>query len=84
MGTRGDLRCATCSSSAQVALAFVMLVGAGLIARSLVALERVDAGVDVRNVLTAQLTLNFTKYKTGQAVSAFTEALLQRLGALPG
>src|SRR4029077_11078474 len=43
-----------------------------------------DAGVDVHSVLTARLTLNFTKYRTTQAVSAFAEALLQRLSGLPG
>jgi putative ABC transport system permease protein len=84
MGTRGDLRARSVLVVAQVAIAFVMLVGAGLITRSLVALERVDAGIDVRSVLTARLTLNFTKYRTRQAVSSFTEALLQRLNALPG
>ena len=84
MGTRGDLRARSVLVVAQVAIAFVMLVGAGLITRSLVALERVDAGIDVHSVLTARLTLNFTKYRTRQAVSAFTEALRQRLTALPG
>src|SRR5205823_5170729 len=64
MGTRGDLRMRGALVVAQVAIAFVMLVGAGLIGRSLLALERVDAGIDVSNVLTARLTLNFTKYNT--------------------
>jgi predicted permease len=67
-----------------VALAFVMLVGAGLVARSHVELERVDAGVDVHNVLSAQLTLNFTKYNTGAKQAGVANALLQRLDGLPG
>jgi putative ABC transport system permease protein len=70
--------------AAQVALAFVMLVGGGLIGRSLIALERVDAGVDVRDVLTAQLELNFTKYDTPAKQEELARALLERLGALPG
>jgi predicted permease len=70
--------------AAQVALAFVMLVGGGLIGRSLISLERVDAGVDARNVLSAHLELNFTKYDTPAKQNAVARALIERLGALPG
>jgi predicted permease len=83
-GTRRDHRIRDVLVAVQVALAFVMLVGAGLIGRSLVALERVDAGVDVRDVLTAQLEPNFTKYDTPQKQVGFARALLDRLDALPG
>ena len=65
-GTRRDHRIRDALVAVQVALAFVMLVGAGLIGRSLVALERGDAGVDVRDVLDPQLEPNFTKYDTPQ------------------
>ena len=68
----------------QVALSFVMLVGAGLIGRSLLGLERADAGVDVHQVLSAQLEWNFTKYDTPQKQVGVARALLQRLDALPG
>jgi predicted permease len=84
MGTRGDLRTRSALVVAQVALAFVMLVGAGLIARSLIALERVDAGVDVHNVQTARLSLNFTKYNTGSSRRRFVNDLLDQLNTLPG
>jgi predicted permease len=70
--------------AAQVALAFVMLVGGGLIGRSLITLERVDAGMDVRNVLSAQLELNFTKYDTPAKQGALAGVLVERLGAQPG
>ena len=70
--------------AAQVALAFVMLVGGGLIGRSLITLERVDAGIELRDVLTAQLELNFTKYDTPAKQEALVRALVERLGALPG
>jgi putative ABC transport system permease protein len=83
MGTRGDLRMRSLLVVAQVAIAFVMVVGAGLIARSLVALERVDAGIDVSNVLTARLTLSFSKYNTTQLRRAFAAEVIQRLAALP-
>jgi putative ABC transport system permease protein len=83
-GSRRDYRMRDVLVAVQVALAFVMLVGAGLIGRSLVALERVDAGVDVRNVLTAQLEPNFTKYDTPQKQVALARAFLNRLDGLPG
>ena len=83
-GSRRDYRMRDVLVAVQVALAFVMLVGAGLIGRSLVALERVDAGVDVRNVLTAQLEPNFTKYDTPQKQVALARAFLERLDGLSG
>ncbi|HET7372813.1 MAG TPA: ADOP family duplicated permease, partial [Gemmatimonadaceae bacterium] len=84
MGTRGDIRLRGMLVVAQVAIACVMLVGAGLIGRSLLALERVDAGVDVSNVLTARLTLNFTKYNTPALRRNMVSALLERLNGMPG
>ncbi|HKW49291.1 MAG TPA: ABC transporter permease [Gemmatimonadaceae bacterium] len=84
MATRGDHRLRNTLVVAQVALAFVMLVGAGLISRSLVALTRVDAGIEVRNVLTARLTLNFTKYNANQLTRNFAGELLDRLNGMPG
>src|SRR5207244_452952 len=62
----------------------LMLVGAGLIGRSLWELERIDAGIDVSNVLTARLSLNFTKYNTGNARRLMANTLLARLNGLPG
>jgi predicted permease len=81
-GTRRDLRARGVLVVAQVTLACMMLVGAGLIGRSLIALERVDAGVDVRNVLTARLTRSFTK--TRDETKNMVNSLLPRLMALPG
>jgi predicted permease len=68
----------------QVATAFVTLVGATLIGRSLIALERVDAGLETNSVLTARLTLSFTKYNNNALRRNFATALLDRLQALPG
>jgi len=70
--------------SAQVSIAFMLLVGAGLMLRSFVNLERVDPGFDPSNVLTARLDLDWTKYKNGPLIRNFEEALLDRLGARPG
>ena len=81
-GTRMRLRGALIS--AQVSIAFMLLVGAGLMLRSFVNLERVDPGFDPSNVLTARLDLDWTKYKNGPLIRNFEEALLDRLGARPG
>lgn len=68
----------------QVATAVVMLIGAGLIGKSLVELGRVDAGIDVSHVVTARLSLNFTKYNTPQSTRNFAEAMLDKMNGMPG
>jgi predicted permease len=68
---------------AQVAISFVLLIGAGLMARSFLNLERVDPGFEPRNVLTARLDLNFTKYNTPALRAAFYRRLLLRLAEDP-
>lgn len=68
----------------QVAMAMVLLVGAGLLTETYVRLTRVDLGVNPERVLTFGLTLPPTRYKTPESVVALEEALLSRLGPLPG
>jgi predicted permease len=84
MGSRADVRTRSALVVAQVSIAFVMLAGAGLLGRSLIALERVDAGIDVSNVLTARLTLAFPKYNQTNLVRTMVSPLLERLNGLPG
>ncbi len=81
-GTRMRLRGTLIS--AQVSIAFMLLVGAGLMLRSFVNLERVDPGFDPANVLTARIDLDWAKYKTGPLVRNFEEAFIDRLSARPG
>jgi putative ABC transport system permease protein len=68
----------------EVALSVVLLMGAGVMIRSLLALRSVDAGFDPRNVLTMNVRLPQTRYTTPAQTSAFFETALQRLRALPG
>lgn len=68
----------------QVAMAFVLLVGAGLVGRSLWRLQHVDAGFDARNVMTARVILNFSKYTTTASARNFADELLQRMENTPG
>ena len=68
----------------EVALSLVLLMGAGVMLRSLVALRSVDAGFDPHDVLTLHITLPQTRYKTPAQISTFFATALQRIRALPG
>ncbi|MGH9447672.1 MAG: ABC transporter permease, partial [Terriglobia bacterium] len=69
---------------AEIALALLMLIGAGLTIKSLARLMGVDPGFDPHNVLKANLALPEARYKNDQEVTTFYERLLDRLRALPG
>jgi len=68
---------------AQVALAVVVLVGAGLLVRTLQNLKNVDPGFDTRNLLTFGLDPTLIGYKTPQ-IDVFYRNLQDRLAAIPG
>jgi putative ABC transport system permease protein len=68
----------------EVALALMLLIGAGLLMRSLTSLRSVDPGFDARNVLTASVGIPMTKYDTELKRNQFFDGLRQRLAALPG
>jgi predicted permease len=68
----------------EVALSVVLLMGAGVMLRSLFALRSVDAGFDPRNVLTMRVGLPEARYKTPAQISAFFDTALARFRALPG
>jgi predicted permease len=65
----------------EVALALVLLAGAGLLMRSFVALRGVDPGFDPQNVLTARLARSTG---TGEQLVTFYDELLRRVSSLPG
>ena len=68
----------------EVALALVLLIGAGLMARSFLRLQDVNPGFDAHRVLTLGLFLPTTKYKDGPAIVAFYNELLSKAESLPG
>ena len=68
----------------EVALSLVLLVGAGLLARSFLSLLRTDPGFDPENVITANLVLPAAKYRDQPSRAAFYEDLVQRVKATPG
>jgi putative ABC transport system permease protein len=69
---------------AEVALAFVLLISAGLLLRSFTKLLDVRPGFDPHNVLTMQIALPRTRYTDFKQVAAFHDAVLQGVSSLPG
>jgi predicted permease len=70
--------------TAQVAVAVVLLVGAGLMARSLARINNVDPGFRARGLLGVTITLSDALYHEDAAFSTAYHTLLDRLRALPG
>ncbi|HEX3743167.1 MAG TPA: ABC transporter permease [Bryobacteraceae bacterium] len=69
---------------AEVALALVLLVGAGLFLRSLAAIEDVNPGFEPGGVMAGGLSLPRARYDTGPKQLAFYQAVLDNLSATPG
>ena len=68
----------------EMALAVVVLVGAGLVARSLARLVGQDPGFRTRGVLTFEVFTTMARYPQDPLRAALAEQLLERLRALPG
>ena len=68
----------------EVALSLTLLVAAGLLMRSFVALREVHLGLQPDHILVARLPLPQDRYKTANQVAGFFKPLLLRLKALPG
>jgi putative ABC transport system permease protein len=69
--------------AAEIALAVVLLVGAGLLLRSYDVVQRVSPGFDPDGVTTFNLSLPETKYATPVDVDRFVTTLMNRLAAQP-
>jgi predicted permease len=70
--------------AAQTAMALVLLIGAGLLIRSFLALRAVDPGYDTRDVLTFQFAPEQPALKDGPSWAQFHLGFLERVAALPG
>lgn len=69
---------------AEVAIAVVLLVGAGLLLQSFRKLQQVNLGFDVKNVLTAEVELPDARYPKPEQAMQFYKQLLDRIDSLPG
>lgn len=80
----GDGRLRQVLVISEVALALMLLVGAGLLLSSLSSLRAVDPGFDAERVLTAEIGIPEAKYPTEAQRNQFFARVGQRVGALPG
>jgi putative ABC transport system permease protein len=69
---------------AEMSLALVLLISAGLLIKASLGLQRVNLGFDPRNALTFAITLSKQEYPDTARVLAVQDQLLARLSALPG
>jgi predicted permease len=70
--------------AAEIALTVVLLVGTGLLVRSLVGLLRLDPGFRAEEVMTARVALAGPRYASGEARGRFFDDLLARIRESPG
>ena len=68
----------------EVAAAVVLLIGAGLMVRSVMRIREVQPGLQPQNLLTAKISLPREKYKDAEAANHFYEQVLERLNNVPG
>jgi putative ABC transport system permease protein len=71
-------------AAAEIGLAAVLVVAAGLLVRSLITMTAVDPGFNVAHVLKAEVSLPRYRYTKPQQWSAFGNTLLERIQAQPG
>ncbi len=68
----------------EVAVAVLLLAGAGLLINSFVRLQRVKPGIDIHKLLFVELSLPRSRYPDAAKISAFYQDLIRRVEALPG
>ena len=83
-GARGGARMRRALVVTEIALALMLLIGAGLLLASFRQLSTVDAGFDAANLLTARLSVPQPRYPQPAQARAFYQEVLARTEALPG
>ncbi len=69
---------------AEVALAFVLLTGAGLLMRSFFGILHVDLGLDTTNVITANLPISEKRFPDLEQLNSYLRQVVDHVQALPG
>ena len=70
--------------ASQIALSMVLLVGSGLLLRTLVALLGTDTGLSAENVLTLKISVPEARYAAAESAAALLEPVREEVEALPG
>jgi len=83
-GSLGQARVRNMLVAAQVAIALVLLFGAGLFVNSFLRLEHVSLGFDPSNLLSMRLALRGQQYSLPEKVIFFYQTLLEKMRASPG
>jgi putative ABC transport system permease protein len=82
--TGAGVRMRQALAAAQIAVATILLIGAGLLTQSLIRLQQVPLGFDPSSVTMGTLALPQDRYKDSTAAWMFYERLLGRVSAMPG
>ena len=80
----GHRRLRSALAVAEISLALILLVGAGLMLRSFYCVLHADAGIRPEGVLVAQVSLPDAKYKDKDRIRRFTDQVLRNVQAVPG
>jgi putative ABC transport system permease protein len=80
----GRLRARRFLAAAEIGLATILMVSAGLLVRSLIAMTSVDPGFNTAHILKAQVSLPQYRYTKHEQWAAFVDTLLDRIHTLPG
>ncbi len=83
-GTRSEARMRELLVTVEVALALILLLGAGLMTRSLRQLQKLDLGFSTERLLTFKFSLPGLAYPSVEKMILFHQQLLERVAALPG
>lgn len=84
LGERKESRSRSVLVAAEIAMALMLLLASGLMARSLLNLWQTDSGLRSEGVLTAQLPFGGSSIEAAEAQNPFFDRLLARIGGLPG
>lgn len=68
----------------EIAMTLMLMIGAGLMMKGFLKLQRIEPGFDSEKLLTLRMTLPISKYKEPRERRAFYEKVLLRVRALPG
>jgi putative ABC transport system permease protein len=83
-GGRSHQRVRSLLVISEIALALVLLMGAGLLIRSFFAFRRIDTGFNSTNVITAGLPTSVKRFPTAARLNLYLDRIADRIDALPG